>query len=364
MIGPNSITNSIAVLCDYALLPDRVGGMDYFYWQFDAYCKSRGVAVDWFFPNDSNHQGYADLTRFDSNQTNVENYFLEHASLQKYDVIVTHFIELCTPTLKKIKQKSKARLVVVDHNPRPVNGYPFKKRLEKRIKGLLYASYIDTFVGVSEYTVNEMIHDFGGSIQKKCSVIYNGVIIDDIVPQNQRKTTKPRFLVASHLRESKGIQDLITAVAGLPEAIRQELVIDVYGDGPYRAKLETQIQDLNVSANFCLKGNHPNLKQVFQHYDYMIHPSYMECFSLAILESLAANVPVVTTSVGGNEEAVQHGENGYIFKPGAISTLQTYLKELWDGEKTICVNTRSQIASRFALEGMVSYHFKCLNLGI
>ena len=35
----------IAVLCNYELLPERVGGMDYFYWMFDAKCKEQGIEI-------------------------------------------------------------------------------------------------------------------------------------------------------------------------------------------------------------------------------------------------------------------------------------------------------------------------------
>ena len=34
----------------------------------------------------------------------------------------------------------------------------------------------------------------------------------------------------------------------------------------------------------------------------------MECFSLSILESLAANIPVITTPVGGNLEVVTNND--------------------------------------------------------
>ncbi|MDG2432747.1 MAG: hypothetical protein P8M54_09850, partial [Flavobacterium sp.] len=52
----------IAVLCNYKLLPERVGGMDYFFWQFDANCKLNNIQVDWFFPNTAKHGQYSMLT--------------------------------------------------------------------------------------------------------------------------------------------------------------------------------------------------------------------------------------------------------------------------------------------------------------
>ena len=92
----------------------------------------------------------------------------------------------------------------------------------------------------------------------------------------------------------------------------------------------------------------------------MLQPTHMECFSLSILESLAANVPVITTNVGGNEEAVINGTNGYIFKAKDSNALSAILKEVFLGTKRIDKNTRIAIEDKFSLEKMVSEHFALL----
>ena len=92
----------------------------------------------------------------------------------------------------------------------------------------------------------------------------------------------------------------------------------------------------------------------------MIQPTHMECFSLSILESLAANVPVITTNVGGNQEVVSNNKNGYIFKAKDINALKTILEEVYVGNKTIAISTRDLIANNFSLDKMVDNHFKLL----
>jgi glycosyltransferase involved in cell wall biosynthesis len=349
----------IAVLCNYELLPERVGGMDYFFWQFDSKCKANDIQVDWFFPNQSDHGEYAALTIFDSRYESVENYFLSFCKTHKseYTHIITHFIELCTPFFYKIKQFSEAKIIAVDHNPRPLSGYPLKKRIEKRIKGILFSRYISVFVGVSDYTVNEIIRDFGSVVKKKTLTIYNGVIFEDILQRIDRNILHPTFLTASHLRESKGIQDLIAAVALLPTAIQKEIKIDLYGDGPYKSILFEKMKHHNVTHCFTFMGSSPHLKALFSNYDYMLQPTHMECFSLSILESLAANVPVITTNVGGNEEVIVSGENGYIYKAKDVLALKDILEALYLGHKKIETNTRMLIEECFSLTAMVDHHF-------
>ena len=348
----------IAVLCNYELLPERVGGMDYFFWQFDSKCKVNGIQVHWFFPNQSEHGEYAALTIFDSGYESVENYFLSFCKTKKseYTHIITHFIELCTPFFYKIKQFSKAKIIAVDHNPRPLSGYPLKKKIEKRIKGILFSRYIAVFVGVSDYTVAEIIRDFGPSVKNKTLIIYNGVVLEDILQRTNRNTLHPTFLTASHLRESKGIQDLIVAVALLPKSIQKTIKIDLYGDGPYKIILVEKIKQHDVVSCFAFMGSSPHLKALFSNYDYMLQPTHMECFSLSILESLAANVPVITTNVGGNDEVLVDGENGYIFKAKDVVALKDILEAVYLGHKKIETNTRSLVENCFSLTTMVEHH--------
>lgn len=354
-------SKKVAVLCNYELLPERVGGMDYFFWEFDRRSKEKGIQVDWFFPNQSNHGEYAALNVFSSNYQSVENYFLMYckANETEYTHIVTHFIELCTPFFKKIKYFSSAEIIVVDHNPRPLKGYSLKKRIEKRIKGILFSRYINLFVGVSNYTVTEIINDFGFHLKKKTLTIYNGVVLDGILERRHRNALKPTFLMASHLRESKGIQDLIAAVALLPSKIKKEIKIDLYGDGPYKAVLVEKMKQYDVARCFVFRGSSPDLEKIFSEYDYMLQPTHMECFSLSILESLAANVPVITTNVGGNVEVIVDGENGYIFKARDIYALKSIIERIYTGDIMIEINTRELIANNFSLEKMVEIHLKC-----
>lgn len=183
------IKQKIAILCNYRLLPERVGGMDYFFWDFDKKCKENNIQIDWFFPNQSNHGHYSELSINSSQTNNVEHYFLSFCSKNKpeYTHIITHFVELCTPFFFKVKKVSKAKIIAVDHNPRPLNGYSFKKRINKRLKGILFSRYIDLFVGVSNYTENEILKDFGSHLKLKTITVYNGVILDAIVTREKEQ---------------------------------------------------------------------------------------------------------------------------------------------------------------------------------
>ena len=333
--------------------------MDRFFVAYDRACKAKGFQVDWFFSDCTAHSFYKELNVFASQDMSAEEQFLKQIKeLKKYDVTVTHFVELCTPFFQKIKKEQKAYTIAVDHNPRPLNGFPLKKRIKNKLKSRLYSRYIDCFVGVSQYTVDCILQDYGSNLRNKTKVVYNG--IDTSVYLKRTEENPGKFIVASHLRASKGIQDLIEAVSALSPELKEKLHIDIFGEGPMEIELKEKTVQLKLENSIQFKGSSPDLPNIFKDYSYLIQPTYMECFSLSILESLAANVPVVTTNVGGNEEIISEGENGFIFKAGDIRRLTTILDKILQGELKINNDVSILIKQDLPLQKMVEGHLKLL----
>jgi glycosyltransferase involved in cell wall biosynthesis len=69
--------------------------------------------------------------------------------------------------------------------------------------------------------------------------------------------------------------------------------------------LQALIQDLDLSDHFRFDGGVANLRQHLAGADIFVLPSRSEGFSNAIVEAMAASLPVVATDVGGNAEAVK-----------------------------------------------------------
>src|SRR5699024_9884905 len=136
----------------------------------------------------------------------------------------------------KIKRTHQSYIIAVDHNPRPIQGFPIKKRIRNRIKGILYGREVDCFIGVSQYTIENILMDYGNHLAAKTHLVYNGI---DTKAFNKRKEENfGSMIVASHLRESKGIQDLIEAVNLLSARHKELLRIDIFGEGPMEKTLK------------------------------------------------------------------------------------------------------------------------------
>ena len=345
----------IAVICDYVLRPDRIGGMDRFYKLFHEKVTALGHNIDWYFTAYTRFDFFESLPITAVNTTSIEKTFIETSKHKSYDVIITHFTELCSSYYKEYNElHPNAKIIAVDHNPRPLKGFSFKKRIKKRIQGLQNGKYINQFVGVSKYTVYHILNDYGSFLKHKTTVVYNGVATDVFKKRTEENTNK--FIVASHLRPSKGIQDLLKALSIIDEKILQNVTIDVYGEGPYQEELLAMTKRYNLSNVVLFKGSSPKLHELYANYSYMIQPTYMECFSLSVLESLSANIPVITTTVGGNLEVLQDGKNGFIYEPGDVIKLSEILKDILTKKRSINTDTSILVQKQFYLEKMVQDH--------
>ena len=166
-------------------------------------------------------------------------------------------------------------------------------------------------------------------------------------------------MVVSHLRKSKGIQDLIKAVSMRQGLIKDQIVIDVFGSGPFEQELKNLAEALGCTNNFQFLGSTAVVER-YKEYDYLIQPSYMECMSLSILEALSAGIPVITTPVGGTPEVITPGVNGFLFEPGDIEALSAII--------SCCVSKEAQIKGpiqpnnpeKFTLDFMVEKYFKLI----
>lgn len=356
------VNKKIAVLCNYQLLPERVGGMDYFFWLFDKRCKENNIQVDWFFPNASSHEGYRNLNITSCNYENIEHFFTNKVvnSASNYSHVITHFIEVGTPIFKKMKLTTKAKIIVVDHNPRPITGFKLLKKIEKRIKGILYLKYIDLLISVSNYSKSQLIKEFGPRVNQKNKVIYNGLEISKFIKKTDF-AFKGKFIVACHLRKDKGIQDLILAVHNLKKEMPINFTVDIYGNGYYEDTLKKLVRDFSLENVFIFKGNSTNLHEIYCNYDYLIHPSHGETFCYSVVESLLCNLPVITNKHGNVLDLIFENSNGFLYEEGRIDQLETIVKKVVKKEMAIIngLNKEPKVID-LSLDTMVSNYLNLL----
>ena len=111
----------------------------------------------------------------------------------------------------------------------------------------------------------------------------------------------------------KDIDTLLSAVSHIvanPAGARAHLVIA--GDGPERARLESLSHALGVADRVHFLGFQSDLPGLMGQLDVVVNCSRNEGTPVAIIEAMAASVPVVATRVGGSPDLLQGGRLGQL----------------------------------------------------
>jgi glycosyltransferase involved in cell wall biosynthesis len=166
---------------------------------------------------------------------------------------------------------------------------------------------------------------------------------------------EPIVCSVAELRDSKGIEALVAAMpAILARHPRAALV--VAGDGSERAKLESQVQELDLSESVRLIGDTPGPASVLSGSAAFVNPAYAEAFPYTIIEAMSFPLPVVATDVGGSGEAIEDGLTGLLVEPrnpgalaGAVDRLAT---DAGLGER-LAAAARERWREEFTVERMI-----------
>lgn len=167
-------------------------------------------------------------------------------------------------------------------------------------------------------------------------IIRNGVDFARFTPTPevlaQRGSRQPlTFTCVGRLIERKGQQHLLEAASELcRRGYRGRFRVQLIGDGDNRRQLQKQCAELGLQEVVVFAGvvPHAEMPQRYAESDVFVLPSYNEGMSVALLEAVAAGLPVVVTETGGTAELVEH--NGLIVpwaNPVALAdALETFLR--------------------------------------
>jgi glycosyltransferase involved in cell wall biosynthesis len=162
--------------------------------------------------------------------------------------------------------------------------------------------------------------------------IYNGIEVADwdAASHPAKPPAAPVIATVGNIRRVKG-HDLFIKAAASVVAQFPQVSFNIAGDvleSDYFAELQTLIADMNLSNHFHFVGGVANLREYLSTADIFVLPSRSEGFSNAIVEAMAASLPVVATNVGGNAEAVSDGVSGFIVPPEDPAALAAAITRL------------------------------------
>jgi glycosyltransferase involved in cell wall biosynthesis len=195
--------------------------------------------------------------------------------------------------------------------------------------------------------------------------IYNGVAPiepwtpDEAMAFRRREGIPADALVAlcvSNFYPYKGHEELVEAAAKIVPAFRNVLFLMVGRDSGTLETTRALVRERGIEESVRFVGSRTDVPDLLRASDLFVHPSREEGFSNAILEAMAAELPVVASAVGGNPEAVVDGETGRLVPPRDPERFADALMELLADEskrRTFGEAGRRRATERFSLDRMV-----------
>lgn len=224
----------------------------------------------------------------------------------------------------------------------------------------LFARLPDAVFAVSEKVRGHCI-DVDKIDAGKVKTIYNGIDVADWGAQAfPSPSTRSHRVVTTvgNIRRVKGHDVLVRAAA---EVVRRfpDVTFTVAGDvlePEYFADLQRGVRDLRIEDRFRFIGPVSDLHAHLVNANIFVLPSRSEGFSNAIVEAMAASLPVVATTVGGNGEAIEEGKTGYLIAPEdhhALADRLTRLLENPESARNMGIAGREMVAERFTTDAMM-----------
>jgi len=172
-----------------------------------------------------------------------------------------------------------------------------------------------------------------GAPADKIVVNRPAVPVADFAPLAQRRTTAAthqgfRVLSIGRLHWKKGFDDALRAMAELRRSVDVEYRIA--GEGAEREKLAFMINELGLGDCVTLLGTRTQdqVKDQLEWADALLLPSLSEGISNAVLEAMAAGLPVVSTTCGGMQEVIDDSVDGYLVAVGDTTAMADRLAAL------------------------------------
>jgi glycosyltransferase involved in cell wall biosynthesis len=163
---------------------------------------------------------------------------------------------------------------------------------------------------------------------------------------------------AGRLAPQKRVADLIWA-ADILKVIRPNVQLLIVGDGPSRARLERFAHDCHITDRVHFLGHRDDVAELLSAMDVFWLGSGYEGMPNAVMEAMAAGLPVVATNIPGTNELVVDGQTGFLVPVGdrAAFAQRTFtLMEDPDRARRLGDAGRRRVAERFTVQHMVDQH--------
>jgi len=240
------------------------------------------------------------------------------------------------------------------------DGHPFLRQME------LFGNRLSDVVLVNSDAVRQEVERSERHREGKFCRIYNGVgpisawtqgEIASFRVREGLSTEAPMAVCVSNFFDYKGHVDLVEAMTMVMRNFPDATYVLIGRDAGCLEDTRALARDHGVLSRLRFVGPRADVPDFLRAADLFVHPSHQEGFSNAILEAMAAGLPVVACDVGGNPEAVVEGETGRLVPPRNPERLAAAIEDLLKDEgkrRAMGEAGRRRAEERFSLGRMIT----------
>src|SRR5512134_2281704 len=186
------------------------------------------------------------------------------------------------------------------------------------------ANLVADAILVNSRAVAEDVRRTEHFLGRKLFLVYNGVDAGEDPdwdrPQPPSDLGLPQgaavITYVANIREDKAHLCLVDAAREVCAAIPWARFLFVGREDSEAQKVRRRIGEMGLQDRVLLTGPRRDVAEILRSSRLAAHPGEQEGFSNAILEAMAAGLPVVAAEAGGNPEAVADGETGFLVRKG------------------------------------------------
>lgn len=217
--------------------------------------------------------------------------------------------------------------IVVATEQNPLRTYPRVLRYGNQLTFRL----ADAHVYISRAVLSDFASVFPGADRPPVSIITNGIDVTSIARTASASRADVRAELGlepgdialgnvGRLTDQKGQRYAISALARVrmkwPRAS-----LWIIGSGELREELGQLAEKEGVSDAVHFLGQRMDVHRVLGGFDVYVHPAIFEGLGLAVLEAMAAGLPVVASAVDAIPEYVKDGQTGRLVPPRDVDAL-------------------------------------------
>ena len=289
---------------------------------------------------------------------------------EKFDIVQTN------TSKGGIVGRIAAKVTGVDFIVHTVHGFAFHEESTKSsIK--IYSLIEKAAAHCCDYmiTVNDFHKDWAIELniapESKLLSIPNGLDVKRVEPTLDRETVRKEvgideeeiaLFTIGRLAQEKGIDYLIDAMTMLKkDEVKSNYHLYIVGVGEIEESLKKKVKELDIESRITFMGYRNDISNLLVAADIVILPSFREGLSIALLEAMAAEKPIITTDIGSNLTVVNDREEALVVESKNAYELKEAIKELLEDDKlrtTLSANGKKMFEANFTKELMEDRYTK------